>query len=102
MEAIETLEKCVALNPLNAKCWLYICVSKVQSQDMRGVRVRLHALTHSLSHTRSSARSSARPLARPHARARALARYQSTCQAFDTTFVSLLADNVCDAVRCMT
>jgi hypothetical protein len=36
VEAIEQLNKCVELNPLNVKCWLYICVSKVQSQDMRG------------------------------------------------------------------
>ena len=36
VEAIARLQRCTELNPLNARCWLYICVSKVQAGDMRG------------------------------------------------------------------
>ena len=37
-EAVRVLHKCTEINPLNAKCWLYICVSFVQLQEMHQVR----------------------------------------------------------------
>ena len=46
-EAVRVLRKCTEINPHNAKCWLYVCVSLVQLQEMQQAR-----MTHMQTHTR--------------------------------------------------